>query len=107
MAEIKMDTDVYSDIVGRIEQSSQELLDINDKGYIEPDEECLLNVVIPDYKVAYESLIDSIRNFQTQNTNVVDLMNVIKENYEDKIDKQKSDELKENSQYAPEQGALC
>ncbi|MBP3239869.1 MAG: hypothetical protein J6M92_04890 [Oribacterium sp.] len=98
-SEIVMDVDIYQGIVDRIETNSQELLDINDKGYVEPDAECLKNVVIPDYKVGYESLIDTIRYFQLQNQNVVKLMNTVRTNYEKKVDALKSSELTANSAY--------
>lgn len=89
--DIKMETTVYTQIVDNIESSGKSLLESNE--YVEPDSECLSNVVIPDYKVAYESTIDSITNLQERTETVVTLMRNIKTNYDEHVDQNMSDQL--------------
>ncbi|WP_026653623.1 hypothetical protein [Butyrivibrio proteoclasticus] len=89
--DIKMDTTVYTQIVDNIDNLGKSLLESNE--YVEPDAECLLNVVVPDYKVAYESTIDSITSLQERTETVVTLMRNIKTNYDEKIDQDMSDQL--------------
>lgn len=93
--EIVMETTVYTKIVDDIDKSGQALLESNE--YVTPDEVCLKNVVVPDYKVAYEATIDSITNLQGRTETVVKLMRNIKTNYDKKVDEDSSTKLKTSS----------
>lgn len=90
--EIVIDPKKYAQIVKDIDDKGTAILSKTD--YVAMDDtETLANCVIPDYKVAYESMIDSINDLIGRKDTIVKLMNNIKENYDQKVDEAKSQQL--------------
>lgn len=104
MNDIKMDTDVYEEIVGRIKSENNELLE-RDALPPEPDAEAVMNVVVPDYQVADEEIVDTINLMQSVFDKVVDLMNNIETNYAEQVDAKKAEELANASTDGPSDAA--
>lgn len=90
--EIVLNEEDYESIVTSIDSSGDALLEKTD--CYEPEEVCLKNIVVPDYKLGYESLIQVINYLMAVNDKVVVQMNNVLA-YHKGIDQKKSDQLKE------------
>ena len=94
--EIVIDPDKYEKIVKDIDDKGTAILTKTDYVQVN-DTETLSNCVIPDYKVAYESMIDEINNLMGRKETIVKLMNNIKDNYDKQVDEAKSQQLQNAS----------
>ena len=90
--EIVLDVEDYESNVNNIDSSGEALLEKTD--CYEPEEVCLENIVVPDYKLGYESLIQVINYLMAVNERVVDQMNNVLA-YHKGIDQKKSEQLEE------------
>ncbi|WP_026653669.1 hypothetical protein [Butyrivibrio proteoclasticus] len=89
--DIHIDEEIYDEIVGRIESNNKKTIKDN-QTYVEPDAQCLLNPVIPDYQEADHIAVDMFHAMKDETTTVVKLMKQMKEDYV-QVDEDKEGEL--------------
>lgn len=78
--DIHIDEEIYDEIVGRITKNNKEIVNDN-QTYVEPDPQCLLNPVIPDYQEADHIALDMFHAMKTECTTLTKLMDKMKEDY--------------------------
>ena len=93
-SEIKIDIEQYNTIVDNIETQTGEIIQTK-AGYVQPDNACRLNSVVPDYEQADHEVEDMLRLMQTELTHVIGVMRKIRDDIIS-IDSTKSQEAANN-----------
>ena len=79
-AEVKINVEVYDTIVDYIEECKDEIIS-TESGYVEPDEVCLRNDVIPDYQQADHEVEDMLRLMKRETEEVIKTMRIMRDDY--------------------------
>ncbi|MBP3239871.1 MAG: hypothetical protein J6M92_04900 [Oribacterium sp.] len=87
---VKIDVETYNGIVDAIEECKDAII-ATESGYVEPDADCLLNDVIPDYQQADHEVEDMLRLMKKETELVIKTMRTMRDNYV-KVDDEKSKE---------------
>lgn len=93
--DIHIDEEIYDEIVGRISKNNKKIVKDN-QTYVEPDPQCLLNPVIPDYQEADHIALDMFHAMKTETTTLTKLMDKMKEDYIE-VNDEKEKELADES----------
>lgn len=78
--EVKINVENYNAIVDAIEECKDAII-ATESGYVEPDADCLLNDVIPDYQEADHEVEDMLRLLKTETELVIKTMRTMRDNY--------------------------
>lgn len=89
-AVVKIDLETYNYIVDSIEKCKDEII-MRGARYIVPDDECLLNNVVPDYQQADHEVFDMLKLMKSETALVIKAMRTMRDNYK-KVDKTKAAE---------------
>lgn len=92
---ISVETEKYKAIVDTIERKNAATI-TSTEGYVEPDEECLLNDMIPDYQQADHDVEDLLRLMKSETKTVISLMRKMQDNYEE-VDDEMDKDLQESA----------
>lgn len=88
---ITVNPDQYNAIVDEIEKKNNDVIS-TEEGYVEPEEICLLNNMIPDYQEADHKVEDLLRKLKKETASVISLMRTMRQGYED-VDYDKTQDL--------------
>ena len=100
---IHIDEEIFEEILTRIKDNNEEIVP-DGQSYVEPDPQCLLNPVIPDYQEADHIAMDMFLAMKSETRKITELMKKIEDNYISVNDEKKAELEKQSGTYTSKSG---